>query len=1035
MLRRPHRVVLAVGLLAIAAHAFVVPERWYEASYDGVELFVLVATIWGIRRHRPQPARPWWLLASGLGLLVVGDVIYNALTRMNGHEVYPSVADALYVASYGVLSAGVIAVLRARRHQRDRTALIDACLVTLVAAAATWVYLVDPTAYSGVRLVEQLVSAAYPVGDLLLLGFLARLLISPSRRPPAEGILAVGLGLLLVADIAYARLALTGTYSVGSWLDAMYHFSYLCFAVAATHPSMRRLSAPEPDYATSGRSRLWLLAGVSLVLPVFATVEAANGDQAHAITLAAASAVAFFLLTFRTGVLNQSLAGALAREKEALDRERVLRALGTALAARPDRAAIWAAAVEHAGHLAGGDAEAVFLAGHTIPEQTPPSGLGPSISAQLQAGRAVAIGRGTADPLRACLPTAMADRALFVAPVVVDGQMDGVIMLAPATTTGNPERLLDACAALGTAVSLALESSALSEALVEQRSEERFSALIRNSSDILLVLQPDGTMRFVSPSATRILGWEVDELLHRPIGNLAHPDDAPLLAAALHRALIEPGTHGPIECRARHKDGSWRFLEAIGTSLLDDGAEAGIVVNVRDVTDRLNLQQQLTHQAFHDPLTGLANRALFLDRVEHTLEGASRTAAMTEILFLDLDDFKTVNDSLGHPAGDAVLVGVAERLRACLRATDTAARLGGDEFAVLLASGDEPCGVVAERIVAELRRPVEVDGHEVAIRGSIGVASGTAGTTAADLLRDADLAMYVAKSAGKDRWVAFQPEMLEQFLDELKLEKALRAAVANDQLEVHYQPIIELATGDITGAEALLRWVDPARGYVAPTEFIHLAERSELIEIIGRFVLRRACHAAATWRLGDGREISHIAVNVSARQLRGESLVNDVTSALHDSGLAPHKLVIEITESMLLEDLPGTIERLDALHALGVRIAIDDFGTGYSSLSRLGQLPVDVLKVDRSFTMALDEAGARTLVPAILELARTLGLATVAEGVETAEQGLRLIGLGCDLAQGFYFARPVPEAELADMLQRPPATALSWIGVQLASGR
>ena len=524
------------------------------------------------------------------------------------------------------------------------------------------------------------------------------------------------------------------------------------------------------------------------------------------------------------------------------------------------------------------------------------------------------------------------------------------------------------------------------------------------------------------------LAWEVDRLINRPLTELVHPEDADRLGTDLNAVVARPGIHAPFEFRARNRSGEWRFLEAVGTCLMDDAALGGMVVNVRDVTERVTLEHELTHQALHDGLTGLANRDLFLRRVEDAMGGTEGTRNRVEILFVDLDDFKKVNDSLGHGVGDEVLVAVADKLRHCVRTADTVARLGGDEFAVLLADRWEKCAVVAERIVDAMRLPVAVDGQHVTVRASVGLASSDARTEASDLLRQADLAMYVAKTEGKARWVAFRPEMLQQFLDELQLERALQAAVAEDRLEVHYQPIIDLATGAFTGAEALARWTDPEWGPVSPVQFIPVAERSELIEVIGRFVLGRACRWASRWERVSGRLLSHIAVNVSARQLRGATLVDDVRSALEESGLAAEKLVLEITESMLIDERDAVIERLEILRRLGVRIAIDDFGTGYSSLSYLERLPVDVLKIDRTFIAGLGNPGERSLVPAILELARTLGLATVAEGVETEEHGRRLAELGCQLAQGFHYSRPISESEVAEVIDglriAPPALAV-----------
>jgi PAS domain S-box-containing protein len=598
--------VLAIGGGAILAHQLL-PDRWHEISYDGIEIFVLLAMLWGIRHHRPQPARAWWLLAAGVGLLVVGDVIYNALTRINGEEVFPSVADALYIASYLALSLGVMDVLRCRRRQRDRTALVDALLVTVASAGITWVYLIAPSDYVGVPVLSGLVSAAYPVGDLVLLAFLARLLFTPGRPPPAERILAVGILLLLVADVSYARLALIGAYGVGSWLDAVYHASYLSFALAACHPTMRALCDSGPGYAPGARSRLSLLAAISLVLPTLTGLQIAGGNQNNAVILATASAIAFFLLTFRTGVLNITLAAALNREEHTVRRERILRHLSTVLATTHDRRAIFTAAVDHAQQVAGDGADALLLSGGDGSALVASSGdhcgasgslelhqgLPKNVEERLLGGHCVVVQPADEHELRSLLPAGLGARRLFVTPVFASDRRRGVLLVAPARAEDQPNRLGAACEAVASAVSLALEAADLAERLVDERSEQRFGVMVRNSSDIVLVLRADGTVRFLSPSVTRVLGWDADELLDRHITGLVHPDDALTVTSALASALTTAGTHGPFQCRCRHKDDSWRFLEGIGTSLVDDPAVGGIIVNVRDVTERVRMAESL----------------------------------------------------------------------------------------------------------------------------------------------------------------------------------------------------------------------------------------------------------------------------------------------------------------------------------------------------------------------------------------------------------------------------------------------------------
>jgi len=550
--------------------------------------------------------------------------------------------------------------------------------------------------------------------------------------------------------------------------------------------------------------------------------------------------------------------------------------------------------------------------------------------------------------------------------------------------------------------------------------EQRFQSLAQNSSDVITILDAAGVIQYQSPSVEHILGYPADELVGIPFTRILHPDDQPLVRTLLTVTPGQPIAPARVDYRVRHRDGSWRDVESTVADLLDDSNVQGIVLNTRDVAERKRLERELRHQAFHDSLTNLANRALFRDRVEHALARIGRDLDALAVLVLDLDGFKAVNDSLGHGTGDRLLTTVARRLEASVRPGETVARLGGDEFAILLEDlTDAQAPVqVAERVLAALGTPFTLDGREVFVQASIGISLSAFGATDADeLLRDADLAMYVAKRRGKGRYELFEPGMLAETVERL-------------ELEVHYQPSVDLAEERIVGVEALVRWRHPERGLVSPVEFIPVAEETGLIVPIGRWVLEQACRQAVAWRqaAGPGDEPLRVSVNLSGRQLQQPDLVEQVAAVLADTGLPPEHLVLEITESMLLEDADDTVIRLQQLKDLGVLLAIDDFGTGYSSLSYLSRLPVDLLKIDRSFVAGIaDSHEAADLAQAIVRLGRTFHLTTVAEGVETAEQLAELQAMGCDQAQGFYFSRPLPPDQL-DVTARPRGAALSVSG-------
>ncbi|NYJ05001.1 putative bifunctional diguanylate cyclase/phosphodiesterase [Petropleomorpha daqingensis] len=571
----------------------------------------------------------------------------------------------------------------------------------------------------------------------------------------------------------------------------------------------------------------------------------------------------------------------------------------------------------------------------------------------------------------------------------------------------------------------ARRSGELGVAQAKARSEARFRALVHNSSDVLSLTDADLGIAYQTPSVARLLGWAPDELTGTRLVDLVHPDDRLALLAAHDDAVSGEREDPTSDVRMRHRDGSWRHVHSIHTNLLADPDVRSVVVTTRDVTAQKRLEAQLQHNAFHDALTGLANRALFTDRLEHALARTDRGETPVAVLFVDLDDFKAVNDGAGHGAGDALLTAVADRLRRVLRPGDTVARLGGDEFAVLLEdAGADRAETTAERLLAVLAEPFPAVGSDVRISASVGIAVGAAGLHDSDeLLRHADVAMYAAKEAGKGRSAVFAPDMDSAIIGQLQMKAELARAVERGEFTVHYQPTVELASGRLAGVEALVRWQHPERGLVPPLDFIPLAESTGLIVPIGRFVLREACRQMRAWHDAFPSEPPMtVSVNLSARELDEPGLVASVRDALEESGLDPAHLVLEITESLLLVDLPATMRALLELRALGVRLAVDDFGTGYSSLSYLEDLPVDILKIDKSFVDRIGKTGPDdgpaqpVMVSAISKLGHALHLQLVAEGIEQEEQVSTLQELACQYGQGYFFARPLPSDALTELL-------------------
>lgn len=579
------------------------------------------------------------------------------------------------------------------------------------------------------------------------------------------------------------------------------------------------------------------------------------------------------------------------------------------------------------------------------------------------------------------------------------------------------------------------EAVALAQQEVLRASEERFRALTENSTDLIAIVDPGCVVRYVSSAAAKVFGYREDVLVGANMFDVVHPDDAPMLRNSLKKQHFE-GHAQTVEFRVRKADGTWAYAESGIRHLLANPIIAGFVLNVRDISERKEAEKQLFYNAFHDVLTQLPNRALFLDRVEAAVHRAQRhPPVMVTVFFIDIDDFKTVNDSLGHDAGDQLILWVSARLKHSLRAADTVgraddpggpansvARMGGDEFTVLLEDIKDPADAlrIAERIQSAISVPLALCGQDVFKTASIGIAFSAGQIDSEKLIRNADIAMYRAKKLGGARSEIFDTAMHAQVLQRLKLEAELRHALEQEEFRLHYQPIVSMQTGQVTGLEALLRWQRPGVGLVYPLDFLPVAEETGLIRVIGKWVLREACTQCAGWQRAIPRErpIS-ISVNIANKQFNSPGFVESVAETLRATGIDPTMVHLEITETVAMEDAERTREMLAQLKALGVKLSLDDFGTGYSSLNYLRRFGVDSLKLDRSFISHLDDNQEnQAIVSTIMALARALRIDVVAEGLERIEEMDELVRAGCVLAQGYYFSRPVDADKVAGLLAK-----------------
>jgi len=1019
-------VLIAVyyGLPALRA------EAWGLIGLSGV-----AAIVTGVAVHRPLRRAPWLLLAAALACFATGQVSYLIAHLIGVQLPFPSFVDALYVMTYLLYAAGLAIISWWRTPEHDRRSLIDALILTAGLALLSWIYLILPYVHNpGLSGLQKDVAIAYPLGDVLILAMLARLLAPGTGKARCVQLLTLGVVAGLAADVSYGAISLYGSFHNGTVIDLGWAVLYGAWGAAALHPSMTELTTPvtrQPAEVSPVRLTVLMLA--SLIAPTVLFISSFLHRNPEDRIIAVFSAILFLLVLTRLWDMATS-------HRRTLRRERAVRQAGAALvaAATVDQVA---AAVRAATDLLLGPAQAgdVLLAvgtGNTL-RAVPAASAGPQAMSQLaglagpwlvQAGNSgswLAPVSALPGPARALVPGA---QSVLVCPLALEGRPSGDPLLGVLAVFGDQRTLADLSATmeiLAHQVALAVEQIELRGEVTRRDSEAYFRTLVQDTSEAILIVGDGGIIRYATPSASTIFG-DVD-IEGASLRDLVADGELDDLAGALHAApAITSASARYMDRQITRRDGVRVQVQVRASDLRGDPTVAGLVLTLRDVTEQHQLEDQLKHQAYHDALTGLPNRLLFQDRIAPALAAVQRRGGVCGVLFVDVDDFKTTNDTMGHGVGDELLAAVAARLTGLIREGDTAARLGGDEFALLITDVADPAAVesAAARVIQAFSIPFELGTATVMATVTIGVATTKDSADTDELLRHADLALYAGKAAGKRQWRRYQPVLSAGMIRRRELTAALEEAVGRSAFTLAYQPIVSLASGELAGFEALIRWPHPEWGMMQPDQFIALAEETGLIVPLGSWVLTQAATDLARWR----RETSphaqqtahgvYVGVNVSARQFTTPGFVDGVRRVLDISGLPPGALTLELTESVLLREDDRVHADLHALRDMGVKLAIDDFGTGYSSLSYLPEFPIDVLKMDKSFVDGIAVDSQRlALAESIVQIARTFQLQVIAEGIENEVQWDLLTSMGCQYGQGYLLAMPMP-AQQAETLTR-----------------
>ena len=987
--------VYGIAVTALTGLYFAEPG-WHIATWTAFGVLSCAGIVTGVRLHRPRRAAAWLLWAGGTASFALGTVTALVLSEILHRSAFPSLADVVFLGGcFPCLLGALITLTRSKATVVDRASLIDALILTTGAGFLSWVLVVSPQLSNpDLTALQKVISVAYPICDVLILAILIRFMLGAARSWSATLLLLSGAG-LFVADVLYGLVQLGGFWRLGSPVDLGWILFYVCGGAAALAPSMRHLTQPRVIRGREGALHRLTLGTASLVSPAVLFAQAVTGQVRDGVVIAVVSALLVVLAVTRVSYVAAGLRRTLVRERE-------LRRACEAL-------------------LSATDSETVTSVVHEAIARLLPPGTAHSVMLVLAEDDQPAAGLIVEDTrnLPPQITAGLGDHELTLhCRLSVGDRHPGRLYVA-----ADEKALVDLQQAVpvlaGQAASM-IEHITLNREISRRDSEAYFRTLVLNAADIILIVDDDGRIRYGSPSAADLFG--PDDLVGTNAVDLFSPSQHDVVRRTIEAVRSAERIDTAADWTVVRPTGEPADVEVSIRNLHHEPSVDGLVLTLRDVTERHRMQRELKERAYVDPLTGLGSRLLFQDEVER----AAAAEAFTAVLLLDISEFRNVNEAFGHQAADELLKSVGARRRGCLTGTPIVARLGGDEFGIVVEGATDVLAIdrLVDHIMDRFHTPFTLLGSTLTVQISVGVATTADAEDHRQLLNQAGVALRSAKASGRGRWRRYEAALHREVLDQMQLRAELENAIATGQLVLYYQPIVELGPDRVDGFESLVRWKHPTRGLLPPVVFIELAEETGLIVPLGAWVLEQSIREAVTWQ-HQFEDPPHVSINVSARQFLSPGFVDHVLALIERHGLSPSLVTLEITESLLLTEPDQVRAELLVLRNAGVRISIDDFGTGYSSLSYLHQVPADTLKLDKSFVDTITVSRRQyELVQGIVRLARTLKLDVVAEGIETDTDRSLLRTTGCRYGQGYLISRPMPADDVVPWLTERQATTV-----------